>query len=108
MQASVITIRKETIMEHGPATEWQEDASQDYKTKLGLIMCAVFVVVYLAFILTAVISPRTMAVDVGKLNLAIVFGFGIIVLAIVEALVYNYLCSRREKLDQKAGEGEAE
>ena len=96
-------------MEHGPATEWQEEASQDYKTKLGLIMCAIFVVVYLAFILTAVISPRTMAVDVGKLNLAIVFGFGIIILAIIEALIYNFLCSRKERADGQAeikGEGE--
>ena len=96
-------------MDHGPATEWQVEASQGYKTKLGLIMCAIFTAVYLAFVLTAVISPQTMAIDVGKLNLAIVFGFGIIILAIVEALVYNWLCSRKEKFDQKTiEEGEAE
>lgn len=94
-------------MEHGPATEWQVEASQGYKTKLGLIMCAFFVVVYLAFILTAVISPQSMAIDVGKLNLAIVFGFGIIILAIIEALIYNFLCSNKEKQDQQtSAEGE--
>ena len=42
-----------------------------------------------------------MAVDVGNLNLAIVYGFGIIIVAIIFALIYNRICSRREKQDEE-------
>ena len=48
-------------MEHGPPTEWQEDKSEGFKTKLGLIMVAFFTVVYFAFIILAVTNPRAMA-----------------------------------------------
>ena len=86
-------------MAHGPATEWKEGKSEGFKARLGLIMFAVYLAIYLAFILVAVLKPKIMSIDVGSLNLAIVYGFGLIIFAIVLALVYNSLCSRREKLD---------
>jgi uncharacterized membrane protein (DUF485 family) len=86
-------------MEHGPATEWQVEKSQAFKTKLGLIMFAIFTPIYLAFIFICVISPPTMAKDVGSLNVAIVYGFGIIILAIIQAVIYNIICSNKEKHD---------
>ena len=89
-------------MEHGPSTEWEVDKSQGFKTKLGLIMMSIFAVVYFVFIVIAVTNPQLMAKDIGSLNLAIVYGFAIIITAIVMALVYNYLCSRREKADGKS------
>jgi uncharacterized membrane protein (DUF485 family) len=92
-------------MHHGPATEWREDKSEGFKQKLGLNMYAIFAPVYLAFILVCVISPRFMAKDIGSLNVAIVFGFGIIILAIIQALIYNYICSRREKMDGESDRG---
>jgi uncharacterized membrane protein (DUF485 family) len=60
-------------------------------------MFAIYVPIYAAFILISVLSPKTMGTDIGSLNLAIVFGFGLIVLAIAQALVYNYICSRHEE-----------
>ncbi|MCR4393855.1 MAG: DUF485 domain-containing protein [Dehalococcoidales bacterium] len=87
-------------MSHGPATEWEKEKSEGYKTKLGLFMFAAYTVIYFSFIFICVLNPRTMALDVGSLNVAIVYGFGLIALAIVLALVYNYLISRREKLDR--------
>jgi uncharacterized membrane protein (DUF485 family) len=97
-------------MEHGPSTEWKVEKSQDFKTKVGLIMMSIFAVVYFVFILIAVTNPQMMANDVGSLNVAIVYGFAIIIIAIVMALVYNYFCSRREKADgdSEKGKGEAE
>ncbi|MFC1945929.1 DUF485 domain-containing protein [Chloroflexota bacterium] len=83
-------------MEHGSATEWGTDKSAGFKTKLGLAMVTAFTIVYFAFILIAVINPQAMAADVGSLNLAITFGFGIIILAIIQALIYNYCCSAKE------------
>jgi uncharacterized membrane protein (DUF485 family) len=87
-------------MSHGPATEWKEEKSRGFKTKLGLVMIAIFIVIYLAFILLTVISPKTMANDVGSINVAVFYGFLIIVIAIIQALIYNVICARREKSDE--------
>jgi uncharacterized membrane protein (DUF485 family) len=86
-------------MSHGPATEWKTEKSEGFKTRLGLIMFAIYVPLYLAFIFIAVFSPKTMAVDVGKINVAILYGMLLIVIAIIQALIYNFICSRRENLD---------
>ena len=84
-------------MEHGPATEWKEDECEGFKSRLGLIMFAIYFVIYIAFILISVLSPRTLSMNIGSLNLAIVYGFGLIIIAIIQAVVYNLMCSRREK-----------
>ena len=89
-------------MAHGPATKWKEDKSEGYKAKLGFFMIAVFSIVYAIFILICVISPKTMANNIGSLNVAVAYGFGIIVLAIIQALVYNFFCSRKELEHDKA------
>ena len=95
-------------MEHGPASEWKEDKSVGFKTKLGLIMIAIYTVVYFTFIIIAVASPQLMAKDVGGLNLAIVYGFGIIILAIIQALIYNFASSRHEKNNGESGDGKGD
>jgi uncharacterized membrane protein (DUF485 family) len=86
-------------MAHGPATEWKKEKSQGFKTRLGLILFGVYCVLYFIFIFIAVLSPKSLGMDVGKLNLAITYGMALIVVAIILALVYNYACSRREQLD---------
>jgi uncharacterized membrane protein (DUF485 family) len=88
-------------MSHGPATEWKKEKSEGFKTKLGLIMFAIYVPIYLIFVFICVFDQKLMAMDVGSLNLAIVYGFFLIILAIVQALIYNSICSKREKLDQQ-------
>ncbi|MBN2076763.1 MAG: DUF485 domain-containing protein [Dehalococcoidales bacterium] len=89
-------------MAHGPATKWKEDKSEGFKAKLGFVMIAVFAIVYAIFILICVVSPKTMANSVGSLNVAVAFGFGIIVLAIIQALIYNFFCSRKEHEYERA------
>jgi uncharacterized membrane protein (DUF485 family) len=88
-------------MDHGQATEWKTEKSEGYKSKLGLIMFAIYVPIYFAFVFICVLSPKTMGIDIGSLNMAIVYGFFLIILAMVQALIYNYLCSRREKLEKE-------
>lgn len=90
-------------MSHGPASDWASEKSEGFKTKLGLIMFAIYAPIYFAFILISIISPRSLSIDVGSLNLAIVYGFGLIIVAILQALIYNYICSRKEK---EHGEGD--
>jgi uncharacterized membrane protein (DUF485 family) len=95
-------------MAHGPATKWKEDRSEGYKAKLGFVMIAVFAIVYTIFILICVISPKTMANNIGSLNVAVAYGFGIIVLAIIQALIYNFFCSRKEHEYEKADSGKGD
>ncbi len=86
-------------MEHGTPTGWRKEKSEGAKTKLGLYLFLVYSAVYFTFVFICVFNPRLMATDVGSLNLAIAFGFGLIVFAIILALIYNYICSKREKED---------
>ncbi len=95
-------------MGHGPSAEWQTEKSQAFKTRLGIIMFAIYTPIYLAFILISVISPSTMSKDVGSLNVAIVYGFGIIILAIIQAVIYNNICSAKERHDHVTGDGKGD
>lgn len=82
---------------HGPATDWGEDKAIGYKTKLGLWLFLLYVLVYIGFIAINVASPKTMATIVfAGQNLAVVYGFGLIVLAFVMGMIYDVLCSNKE------------
>jgi uncharacterized membrane protein (DUF485 family) len=87
-------------MAHGPSSEWKVEKSAKFKTRLGLYMFAAYTFIYFIFILICVFAPKSVGMDVGFLNLAIVYGFGLIVIAIIMALVYNNIISKREKADE--------
>lgn len=99
------------MMSHGPSTVWKDDASTKYKSRLGVIMFLVYAVVYGGFIAINVAFPQWMRIDVGSLNVAIIYGFGLIVLAIIQAFIYNHLCTLAERKagldDEPADEADA-
>lgn len=84
-------------MSHGPSTKWKEDGSSEYKSKLGVRMFILYVVVYAGFILINSIDPKLMGTEILKVNLAIFYGVGLIVYALILAVIYNYLCTKKEK-----------
>ncbi|MBL8133074.1 MAG: DUF485 domain-containing protein [Anaerolineae bacterium] len=64
---------------------------------MGLILFLIYGVVYLGFVVVNTFSPASMGqVVLAGLNLAVVYGFGLILLAIVMGLIYNVMCSRAE------------
>lgn len=84
-------------MGHGPATQWGEDRASEYKARLGIYLFIFYVLVYAGFIVINVMSPKTMGVIVlGGLNLACVYGFGLIILAIIMGVIYNHMCTKKE------------
>ncbi|MFN2371391.1 MAG: DUF485 domain-containing protein [Candidatus Krumholzibacteriia bacterium] len=85
-------------MLHEPAQNSGPDPAVGYKTRLGVVMFLIYCVVYAGFVLANVVAGgRVMQVIVfAGLNLAVVYGMGLIVLALVQALIYNHLCTRRE------------
>lgn len=85
-------------MGHGPSTDWAKDNSSSLKVLLGQWLFALYSLVYAGFILINVLSPKFMGFDLGSLNVAIVYGFGLILLAILLAFAYNHVGTHAEEL----------
>ncbi|MBT3278128.1 MAG: DUF485 domain-containing protein [Phycisphaerales bacterium] len=85
-------------MLHEPAAPQGKDYGTAYKTKLGLWMFAIYAVIYIGFVTINLTNAKLMEKPVFLgMNLAVVYGFGLIILALVQALIYNALCTRKEK-----------
>jgi uncharacterized membrane protein (DUF485 family) len=86
-------------MLHEPAnTPAEKDHAIDYKTKLGTRMFFIYALIYAGFVLINIIKPVLMEKEiVFGLNLAVVYGFGLIILSLIMALIYNALCIKKEK-----------
>ena len=66
---------------------------QRSNARLGLALFVVYLVLYLGFVLTSAFAAATMETPVlGGLNLAISYGFVLIIGALVLALIYGALC----------------
>ncbi|HBG24542.1 MAG: hypothetical protein A2X17_08250 [Bacteroidetes bacterium GWF2_41_61] len=82
---------------HGPAAKLGKDNAASKKTRLGVILFLFYTLVYGGFVLIGLVNPELMGLHViGAQNLAIVYGFGLIVLAIIMGFIYNAVCTRME------------
>jgi uncharacterized membrane protein (DUF485 family) len=91
-------------MLHEPAVEMGQDLSIPKKTKLGVILFLVYLFIYAGFVFIGVMYPSALGVEVlGGQNLAIIYGMGLIVLAAVMGIIYNYFCTKFEKKFNKEG-----
>lgn len=82
-----------------------EEAYERRKVALGVRMTLLYSLVYGGFVALSVFRPAWMGVRaVLGLNLAVAYGLGLILLAIVFALLYNHLC-RVPSQNGKGGEG---
>ena len=63
------------------------------KARVGLVLFAVYVVLYALFVYLSAFRPELMASrPFGGVNLAVLFGLGLIVAAIALALLYAFIC----------------
>ena len=97
-------------MLHEPATPAAKDPAGPYKMRLGILMFVLYSLFYAAFVAINLLSPPTMATIVfAGLNLATVYGFALIIVALLEALLYNAMCLKKEAeyahADKAAGDG---
>ena len=84
-------------MDHGQAVKLGVDHAQKKKTKLGITLFLVYSIIYTVFVAIGVIDYTIMGnIVLGNQNLAVVYGFGLIFLAVVMGLIYNYICTRYE------------
>lgn len=75
--------------------EQEDEASVAHNTRIGVIMLVIYVAFYGGFMALSTFSQEIMSRPVlGGVNLAIVYGFALILAAIVFALVYVNLCRK--------------
>lgn len=68
--------------------------------KIGLILFAIYLILYAGFVLLNAFQPDIMDQrPIAGINLAVLSGFGLIVTAFVLALLYGWLC-RNDLSDQ--------
>ncbi len=80
--------------EHPDADDHPERSARN--ARIGLWLFAAYVLLYAGFMGVNVWAPPLMArAPFGGVNLAILYGMGLIVAAIVLALIYMQLCRRR-------------
>jgi uncharacterized membrane protein (DUF485 family) len=71
---------------------------QTRNARMGLVLFAVYLVLYGGFVLLNAFSPETMeATPVAGINVAILYGFGLIIAAFVMALLYGALCDSNDE-----------
>jgi uncharacterized membrane protein (DUF485 family) len=93
-------------MLHEPAAQEEKDNAAPEKARIGLILFFVYLAVYAGFVAIGLVEPEIMGnkLFLGQ-NVAIIYGFGLIILAVVMGFVYNKICSDLEdKMNKKAGE----
>jgi hypothetical protein len=84
-------------MLHEPATPAGKDPAGPYKVRLGIWMFLAYSLFYASFVAINLLFPLAMASIVfAGLNLATVYGFALIIVALLEALAYDWLCRRKE------------
>jgi uncharacterized membrane protein (DUF485 family) len=84
-------------MLHEPASPVGKDPAFAYKRKLGVVMCIVYGIIYAGFVVINLLQPQHMGdILFAGLDIAVVYGFALIVLALVLALFYNRACGRKE------------
>ncbi len=82
---------------HGPAAKLDKDHAAARKSRLGVILFFIYVIVYAVFVVIGLVDPELMGLHVlGNQNLAIVYGFGLILLAIIMGFIYNAICTKME------------
>lgn len=72
--------------------------SESYKQRLGFLMCGLYALAYSGFVFISVWNVEYMdkLMPFG-LNLAVFYGMGLIVFALVLAFVYSQLCRTSER-----------
>ena len=84
-------------IDHGPnVTNAADDHGSERRSRIGLILFAVYLLLYGGFVLLNAFAPEQMdRTPLLGVNLAVLYGFLLIIAAFVLALLYGWLCRSR-------------
>lgn len=92
-------------MLHKPAAPAGKDPAAPYKMKLGIWMFTFYLLFYGGFVAVNLLAPLAMEQTVLLgMNLATVYGFALIVVALIQALIYDAMCRSKERELARTGE----
>jgi uncharacterized membrane protein (DUF485 family) len=82
-----------------PVAREQEDAAVvAHNTRMGVVLFAVYVLFYGGFVALSAFHHDTMAQPfIAGVNLAVIYGFALIVAALVLAVIYMNVCRKTAK-----------
>ncbi|MCX7717365.1 MAG: hypothetical protein N2111_03040 [Candidatus Sumerlaeaceae bacterium] len=84
-------------MLHEPAAQSGKDPAAGYKSRLGLWMFLFYSIFYGGFVAINLAAPLLMEANILMgLNLATVYGFALIIVALIQALIYDSMCHAKE------------
>jgi uncharacterized membrane protein (DUF485 family) len=84
-------------MLHEPENKIETDNAAGRKAKLGVILFIFYTLIYSGFVVIGLTKPELMGLKlIGEQNIAIIYGFGLIALAVVMGFIYNYFCTKME------------
>jgi uncharacterized membrane protein (DUF485 family) len=76
-----------------PAESAEVLAIRSYNARMGLILFAFYLAAYVGFVVLAAVSQETMKQpSLGGVNVAVLYGFGLIIGAFVVSIIYMLLC----------------
>lgn len=82
-----------------------DEAASPRRTRLGLRLFAVYLALYVGFVSLNALAPDSMSwTPFAGVNVAVLYGLGLIFAAFVLSLVYEVLCRRIERLDAREEE----
>jgi len=85
-------------MLHEPASTTEKDYGVEYKTRLGVILFIAYGLFYAGFIAINLYDVKlTEKIVFLGMNFATVYGFGLIIVALILAVIYNHMCTTMEK-----------
>lgn len=74
-------------------TVLEDKAFENRKSRIGIRMTLIYLLIYGGFVVVSVFQPTWMgARAILGLNLAVIYGLGLIIIAFIFALIYNHLC----------------
>ncbi len=84
-------------MNNNDSPETDTDRSSEKKAKLGIKFFFIYLFFYAGFVAIGVLNYELLAIEVmWGVNLALFYGLGLIVFAVLLGILYNFLCSRYE------------
>lgn len=82
---------------HVNSTSEEKESLTKRKSTLGIRLFFIYFICYAGFVALGVFQYESLSVEViGGLNLALVYGIGLIVFAVILGVVYNYYCTKYE------------
>jgi len=95
--------RKSKIGMNSPSPSHSIAAARAHNSRLGLWLFAIYLVVYFGFVLANAFVPAVMEWQpFGGINLALLYGFGLIVAALLLAFIYGLFAKSGQDSDSDA------